>query len=84
MDNFELEPIEIDYTLLGNRVESIIELILPTFIIKWFHNNECGCDKRKEWLNNKHLDYREWRIKKATSNYNKARAKLDKLIKLWG
>ena len=45
MKDFELEPIEIDYTLLGNRVEAIIELILPDFIINWIKNKECGCSK---------------------------------------
>lgn len=83
-NDFDLEPIEIDHTLLGNRIKAYIEFILPKFMIKWFHNHDCGCDKRQEWLNEKHLQYRDAKIKKAQTNYLIAKAKMNNLLKKWG
>lgn len=81
MNEFEVEK---DYTLIGNQLEMLINATVPGFIIKWVKGdsgNQCGCDKRREWLNDKHLDYREWRITRAQTNYKIAKDKLDRLMK---
>jgi len=78
----ELEVVENeDYTLLGNRVEQWINACIPNWIIKLFKGkeNDCGCDKRKEWLNDWHFNLRMKRLDKAESNYNKALHKLNQL-----
>ena len=80
MDNHELEQPPIDYTLLGQRVEDFINAVVPTWFINWWKKGGCGCEKRKEWLNNKNLDYREWRISRAETNYKIAKDKLDRLM----
>jgi hypothetical protein len=77
----ELEVDDPDYTLLGNRIEQWIQAHVPNFILwivkKLSKENDCGCNKRKEWLNNKHLDYRERKLDKAQSHYDLARHKLN-------
>lgn len=83
MKEFEVEEVDVDYTLLGYRVESLINATVPQCIIDWFHNNDCGCDKRREWLNDKHFQFRMWRLNRAESNYKKAKQKLDNLKTRW-
>jgi hypothetical protein len=74
-----VQDVEEDLTLLGHRVEQFINAVVPTFIVRWFHDHECGCIKRREYLNDKHYQFRQWRLKRAENNYTKAREKLDKL-----
>ena len=81
MDEFNMEQPEIDYTLLGQRVEDFINAVVPTWFITWFKKDGCNCEKRKEWLNNLHLDYREWKITRAQNNFKIAKNKLDGLMK---
>ena len=79
-----METPEKDYTLIGNQLEMLINATVPQFIIRWIKGDsgkECNCDKRREWMNNKHLDYREWKISRAESNYKKAKDKLDYLMR---
>lgn len=84
MDNnyeIELEIDNPDYTLLGYRIEQWIEACIPNWIINFIqkNGNKCGCNKRREWFNNKHLDWRDRKLDKATSNYYIALDKLNKL-----
>lgn len=37
---------------LGDKVEKIIEVIIPNSILKKIKEEDCGCSKRKEYLNN--------------------------------
>ena len=78
---FDMEQ-EIDYTLLGQRLEDFINAVVPDWFITWFKKDGCNCDLRKELLNNWHLDYREYKqAVKANKkdNYQIAKAKLDRL-----
>ena len=71
--------VEKDYTLIGNRLEMLINACVPQFIITWVKGDsgkECGCDKRREWMNDKHYQYRMWRYYKAIDNYDIAKEKL--------
>ncbi len=82
MDEFKLELDNPDYTLLGYRVEQFINAVVPNWILWFFKskkNDACGCNKRREWLNNLHLDWRDKKLDKAESNYNIARHKLNEL-----
>lgn len=36
---------------LGDKLEKVIEAVVPAKIVKKVKENDCGCDKRKEWLN---------------------------------
>ncbi len=83
MIRFEMEEPEKDLTLIGNQLEMLIEATVPRCIINLVKGkgNDCNCDKRREWMNNKHLDYREWRISRLENNYKKAKDKLDYLMK---
>lgn len=67
----ELEPIEIDHTLLGNRVEMFINAVVPDWILFYLHNNDCGCIERKEYLNDKHHKYRMKRIERLEKKLNR-------------
>lgn len=88
--NLELEVPEIDYTLLGQRVEDFINAVVPDWFIKWFKKDGCNCNLRKELLNNWHLDYRDYKESVRQNkidqenlrqtNYDTAINKLDSLI----
>lgn len=83
MDEFNMEQPEIDYTLLGQRVEDFINACVPDFIIRLMVGSKetCNCNLRKDLLNNWHLDWREYRqaVKDKKDNYQLAKEKLDGL-----
>ncbi len=37
---------------IGDAVEKIIENVVPKELVERIKSNGCGCEKRKEWLNN--------------------------------
>lgn len=75
-NNIEIEEIEIDPTLWGNHLEEIISWYIPKKVIDWMHDNECGCNKRKEWLNDKCYQYRDRKYKKSLTNFDIAKEKV--------
>jgi len=82
---FEMEQ-EIDYGLLGERVERFIEACVPNWLIRLIVGSKetCNCNLRKELLNNWHLDYRDYKAsvkQNKIDNYQIAREKLDGLKK---
>ena len=36
---------------LGDKVEKIIETVTPKAILEAVKRSDCGCQKRKDWLN---------------------------------
>ena len=36
---------------LGDKVEKVIETVVPKVILDEVKKHDCGCSKRKEWLN---------------------------------
>ena len=36
---------------IGDKVEKVINTILPEKLVKKIKESDCGCEKRKEWLN---------------------------------
>lgn len=51
--------------LLGDRVEMIIMALLPVKTYKWIHGQNCGCTKRKQWLNKMDRKLRKWLYEKS-------------------
>lgn len=39
---------------LGDTVEKVIEKVLPKKAVEWLKGKDCGCDKRKQFLNEKY------------------------------
>jgi hypothetical protein len=52
--------IEIDETLWGERLEKFIEKFIPK-TSRRIKSRDCGCEGRKQWLNDKHIAYRAWK-----------------------
>ena len=51
--------------LLGDSIASLIQKIIGEKAVKWLHDKECGCNKRQEYLNNKHrqlIDWWRWKV----------------------
>ena len=44
---------------LGDRVEKVIEKVLPEGIVSVIKQADCGCDDRKAWLNEKGRSWRD-------------------------
>ena len=49
--------------LLGDEVEKLLEKIGADKLAEAYEeitDHDCGCDKRKEWLNNLHRKWKDW------------------------
>jgi len=58
---FKKEPD--DGPLAGDELEMLLEKIGADKLAELYEEvsgNDCGCDKRKEWLNNLHRRIRDW------------------------
>jgi len=54
---------------LGNTLELLIRKLLPPFLYNKVHYEGCGCDERKEWLNNQHRKIIDWWRWKMNNQY---------------
>lgn len=50
-----------DLSLLGYRVERLINATIPSWFIKWYKKDGCNCNARRDLLNNWHLVFREYK-----------------------
>ena len=51
--------------MLGDAVEKAIRYILGDKLTDKIHDSGCGCDQRREWLNEMHrrvIDWLKWKF----------------------
>lgn len=52
-----------DEKFLGNELEKVLKEIGADQLAELYEEttgNDCGCEKRKEWLNAKHAQLKKW------------------------